>query len=51
MLRVQTVTDSARARTRVANAHTKRGIENSFPGTQMFVQARNKMCFQHMGYI
>ena len=24
-----------------ANAYTKRDIENPFPGTQMFVQARN----------
>ena len=37
-----TVTDFERARTRAANAYTKRGIENSFPGSLMFVQARNK---------
>ena len=28
---------------RAANANTKRGIENSFPGIQMFVQASNKL--------
>ena len=37
----KTATASARARTRAANAYTKRDIENLFPGTQMFVQARN----------
>ena len=44
----KTATDSARVRTRAANAYTKRGIENSFPGTQMFVQARNKNCLQQI---
>ena len=38
----KTATGCTRARTRAANAHTKRGFENSFPGTEMFVQARNK---------
>ena len=33
---------SARARTQVTNAYTKRDIENSFPCTQMFVQTRNE---------
>ena len=42
MLRVQTVTASARARARAANAYIKLDIENSFPGTKMFVKARNK---------
>ena len=32
-----------RVRTRAANAYT-----NSFVGTQMFVQAKNKRCVQHM---
>ena len=36
----------ARAGTASANASTKRDIENSFPGTQMFVQARNYECPQ-----
>ena len=40
-------TVSARARTRAANAYTKRGIVNSFPGTHMFVRARYKKCPQH----
>ena len=38
----KTATASARARTRAANTYTKRDIENSFPGTQMSMQARNK---------
>ena len=38
---------SARARSRATNAYTKRGIENLFPGTQIFVQARNKNCLRH----
>ena len=42
----KTATASARVRTRAANAYTKRDIENSFPGTQMFVQAKNKKCLQ-----
>ena len=41
----KTATGSARAQ----NACTKRGIENSFPGIQMFVQARNKKCLQQCG--
>ena len=30
---------------------TKRGSENSFPGTQMFVQARNKKRLQHKLFV
>ena len=41
----KTATGSARAQTRAANAYTRCGIENSFPGTQMFVQARNNNVF------
>ena len=40
-------TASARARTRAANAYTKRAIKNSFPGIHMFVQARYKKYPQH----
>ena len=48
----KTATDSARARTRVASAYiTKRGIENSFLGTQMFVQARKKNFFSRNIYL
>ena len=36
----------ARAGTGASNAYTKHDIENSFPGTQMFVQARNYECPQ-----
>ena len=42
----KTATGSAHAWTWVANAHKKRGIENSFPGTQMFPQAINNKCLQ-----
>ena len=42
----ETATVSARARTRAANAHAERDIENSFPGTQMFVYPRNKTYLQ-----
>ena len=41
MLRVQNYEFAARAATDAANAYTKRDIENPFPGTQMFVRARN----------
>ena len=41
----KTATGSACARTRAANAYT-----NSFIDTQMFVQARNKKCLQHVEY-
>ena len=44
----KTVSASARARTREVNAYTKRGIENSFPGTQMFVRTRNKKYLQQL---
>ena len=32
----------------VRGLDTKRGIENSFPCTQTFVQARNKKCLQQL---
>ena len=34
------------AGTGAANAYTKRNIENPFPSTQMFLQARSKKCPQ-----
>ena len=43
----KTATDSARAVTGAANAYKRRVIENSFRGTQMFVQARNYEYPQH----
>ena len=46
MLRVQNCKCPARAVTAAGNAYTKRDIENSFPGTQMFVQAKNYECPQ-----
>ena len=49
--RVQNCNWLCPSRTRAANAYTKRGIENSFPSTQMFVQARNKKCLQQKNYI
>ena len=48
-LECKTATGSARERTRAANAYTKRGIENSFPGTQMFVQTMNKKRLHQTG--
>ena len=41
MVRVQNYERVVCAVTGAANAYTKRGIENQFYGTQMFVQARN----------
>ena len=41
MIRVQTFQCVACAGTDAVNAYTRRDIENSFPGTQMFVQGRN----------
>ena len=39
------------ALTGAENAYTKRDIENSFPGTQMFVQARNYECPQQQSSV
>ena len=47
MVRVQNYECVARAV--AANAYTKRDIENSFAGTQMFVQARNNECKYNKG--
>ena len=41
MVRVQNYECVVCAGTGAANAYTKRDIENPFPGTQMFVEARN----------
>ena len=41
MVRVQNYECVACAGTGAATTHTERDIENSFPGTQMFAQARN----------
>ena len=48
MLRMQNCNCPACAVTGAGNADTKRDTENSFSGTQMFVQARNYECPQQM---
>ena len=51
MLRLQTVTRFERKTAAAfarANAYTKRGIENSSPGTRMFVQTKYKKFSQQL---